>query len=194
MARSLYERAGFDVEVAANPIALCEALLGAGCVEALHASSLPGDGMLTFDGEHWTIVVRAKLSGYRLRFVVLHELAHWVLGPGATEDECDALAAALLVPRLVFLDALKECGQDLASLARRLNVTESFAALRLGEVTGEPVALITPTRVRVRGEDWGWPHEEALRQAALLVGPGLRKVPITDEYKRVVLRAGELDG
>lgn len=185
VARRMYEQAGFDCDEPASPVALADSLLGRGCVRAVHASRLSGDGAIAWVRGNWRIYVRSRLEGYALRFVVLHELSHWELGPDATEDECDALAAALLVPRRAFLAAMSECGDDLAKLAACLDVSESFAALRLGEVTGEPIALVSPERVRVRGEIWGWPDERVLREGAA----GLRRIRLTDDRRRYVLTA-----
>lgn len=99
----------------------------------------------------------------------------------------DALAAALLAPRQQFLRALGEDGYRLPILARRFETTESCVALRAGEVTGEPMALVAPRSVRVRGAEWTWPTERELRRGSL---PGVRKVSLRTERPRFVLRAG----
>ncbi len=187
LAERLYDWAHIDSALPANPVKLAEHFLGDGCVE-FASMDMPGDGMLAPDGEDWVIFVRPRLRPHHMRFVILHELAHWVLGPGATEDECDALAAALLVPRRVFIAAMRDVGTDMQRLARHLDVTESFVALRMGEVTGEPVVLVTPQRVRVRGETWNWPSEHTLREAGST--PGIRKTQLTDDRRRVVLSQG----
>src|SRR5690606_30327780 len=97
------------------------------------------------------IYVRRGLSAARQRFAVAHELAHWALGllsGSEAEARCDALAACLVAPRRAFQRALRDtdCYGELAEL---FGSTESCVALRLGEVTGEPVALVTPSSVRV---------------------------------------------
>src|SRR5690606_2686750 len=120
------------------------------------ASAFRCNGAIVFDGISWRIVVSARLKCWRRDFVILHELAHWALGPSASEDACDALAAALLVPRRVFLQSLIDVGPQLSDLADHLEVSESFVALRFAEVTGSPVALISPSRIRVRGGAAKW--------------------------------------
>ncbi len=63
--------------------------------------------------------------------------------------------------------------------------------LRIGEVTAEPVALVSPKLVRVRGDDWGWPSEREIRRLSRGAdGPQLlRIVRLTDDPRRVFLRA-----
>jgi len=143
------------------------------------------------------IYYRSSLAPQRADFVVAHELAHWALGTRLTEDEndiesaCDALAAALIAPRRAFLDAVRAYGTRLPRLARAFQTTESLTALRLGETTGEPLALVAPRSVRVRGAMYSWPGESQLRAlaAARRSGPGLRNTRLRDDPRRTVLRA-----
>lgn len=61
-------------------------------------------------------------------------------------------------------------------------------ALRIGEVTGEPIALVSRKAVRVRGDEWGWPSEEEIRRLSRGdLPPELRAVRLTDDPKRVFL-------
>lgn len=76
---------------------------------------------------------------------------------------------------------------SIAELAAAFETTESLAALRLGEVTGQPIALVA-RQVRVRGDDWAWPPEADLRRARRGPPPrGLVKVQLR-ERGRVVLK------
>lgn len=188
-AERLYGEVGLSLDEVGSPAILARRLLGPAALRIAHASSFSGDAALVRVGSEWRIYLRSRLPVHRERFVIAHELAHWALGAEATEDECDALAAALVAPRRAFLRLLVVHGEKYADLARETGSTESYAALRSGEVMGEPVALITPSRIRVRGPDWGWPPEPELRRVAGTGGPGLRRVELRDAPRSVVLRA-----
>lgn len=192
-AEALYAEAGFDPREPAAPVRLARALLGPRSVFSVHASSLPGDACLVRLEEQYRIYVRARLEPRRRRFAVLHELAEWHLHRVGfqgqdIESVADALAAALLAPRQQFLRALTATGYRLPILARHFEATESCVALRAGEVTGEPMALIAPLTVRVRGADWSWPTEPELRVVSRGKIPGVRKVSLRSQPPRVVLR------
>lgn len=107
------------------------------------------------------------------------------------EQLVDAAAAAILAPRALFREALAHVGSDLPELARVFSTTETCMGLRIGEVTAEPVALVSPKLVRVRGDDWGWPSEREIRRLSRGAdGPQLlRIVRLTDDPRRVFLRA-----
>jgi hypothetical protein len=168
---------------------LARAALGPGGIEAVPHRALPGDGCLaTVQGER-RIYVRTGLSPLRLRWVVAHELGHLSLcldsSSRQNEDACDAFAAALLLPRRGFQVALREVGANYSKLARWFVATESCVALRLGEVTDVPLALVAPARVRTRGAEFAWPAD--LRAARM---PGVRRATLRDDRRRVVMRAG----
>ena len=189
----IYDEAGFDTRVGACPLRLARALLGPGTVCTVDATAaLPGDAALVRLRGESRIYVRSRLPVTRRNFAVLHELAEWHLEREDYQDEdredvADALAAGLLIPRQLFLRALRDDGSKFPSLARRFATTESLVALRLGEVTGEPLALVAP-RLRVRGKDWSWPPEEKLRQVARRRAPrGIRKMRLNDDRRRVAL-------
>ena len=201
-AEAMYRAAGLDPREGASPLALAHGLLGPGSVQSVHAASLPGDGALVWERGEAQIHVRAKLSPQRRRWAICHELAEWCLTLARYESDdreqiSDALAAALLAPRQHFLRVLRADGRRLPALARRLVTTESFVALRLGETTDEPLALIAPSRpVRVRGAEFRWPSEEQIR--AMAAGrpllPGLARTRLRDDPRRVVLSACASDG
>lgn len=117
-----------------------------------------------------------------------HELGHFglqALGYANTEDNANGVAAALLMPVASFRARMREVGPDPRQLALPFRVTESAAVLRYGELSGQPLVLVTPQRVRVRGpEEWVWPSEERLRRGRV---PGLAKVRLRDDWRRVAL-------
>lgn len=186
-AETLYKAAGFTTSEQAHPLKLAERLLGDGAVRTAPAEAMASRGALVRLGSTWRIYLNAGCDPRRKRFVLLHELAHWAL-PEATEDQCDRLAGALLLPRLLFLQGVAH--RKPAALADCFGASESCCWLRLGEATGAPLALISPTAVRLRGKAFSWPSELVLRD---LVGnkhtPGLRKARLRDEPNRAVLRA-----
>ncbi len=187
----LYRHAGLEQTDGVAPSALISALLGAGSIRWLGHPWIPEGGSLVRVGDRWRVYLRRDLPLAQVRFVALHELAHWALGPGATEDECDALAARLLAPAPAFERALCETGPSYTRLARWFGCTETFAALRYGEVTEEPLVVVAPANVRIRGREYSWPSEPELR--GLVRGRavrGVRKARLRDDPMRVALRAG----
>lgn len=188
-AEAIYRAAGFDSDEQAPSVALARRLLGPEAIRNSFADRLPGNGALVRVGNDWRIYIRAGAEVRVKRFVLLHELAHWALGARATEEDCDALAAALLVPRRAFIRHLRSTGVALPRLARVFSTTESCVALRLGEATDQPLVLVAPRSVRVRGREWSWPNEESLRALARGHAPGLKKTRLREDSRRVVLRA-----
>lgn len=195
-AEAMYRAAGLDPREGASPLALARRLLGPGAVFSYHAASLAGDGQLSRHGDRWRIAIRSGLSPARRRWAIAHELAEWCLTLARyqepdVEQMADALAAALLAPRQAFLRVLREDGQRLPLLAARFESTESFAALRIGETTDQPLALVAPRRpVRVRGAEFVWPSEAEIRaMAAGRLAPGLARTKLRDDPRRVVIRA-----
>lgn len=193
-AESLYRSAGIDAGTPAPAVWLATELLGQGCVVGIHALQQPGGGCLVRVSGQARIYFRHRLPPERRDFVVAHELAHWALGDRAgeeleTEQACDALAAALIAPRRAFLKLVQKHGARFTLLARAFATTESLVALRFGETTFEPLALVAPRSVRVRGAAYSWPSEPALREIAARAKPGLRKTALLDDVRRLVLRA-----
>lgn len=153
--------------------------------EIVPISAVPGDACLAVVNGESRIFLRKGLSKSRARFAVAHELAHFVLGIDSTdrdnEDACDALAACLVVPRRAFRLALGE-NMKWRELAEKFHASESCVALRYGEVTDVPLALIAPSRVRVRGAEFVWPANFAPRR-------GIKRSRLEDDRRRTVVRA-----
>jgi hypothetical protein len=142
-----------------------------------------------------TIQLRPGMSPRRRRYLLAHELAerHLVLHCYERDDVerlADSIAAAIVLPRRAMRAAVGEVGRHLLELSDLLGASQSVVALRLGEVTGSPLALVTPRRVHVRGEPWEWPSEAELRQLAR--GPlpeGMERDEVSDAPRRWVLTA-----
>jgi hypothetical protein len=191
-ATRLYGLGGLDETRGATPAALAEALLGTGAIRELPEGLLPYGGALARVGPSWRVYIQRGLRPSLARFTVMHELAHWALGRDATEDHCDALAARLLAPKPAFERALSETGASYTRLARWFGCTETFAALRYGEVTDAPLVVVAPATVRIRGRTWSWPKTETeLRGLAKArKRPGISKARLRDDPRRVALRVG----
>lgn len=187
-AEEAYRRAGFELDEGIDPVGLAEALLGDGCVRAVHAAALPGAAALARVGGEWRIYVRGLASAQTQRWAVAHELGHLLLGADAPEWACDAVAGALLAPRRAFAIVAATVGADWRALASHFGSTESWAALRWGEATREPVALVTPLCVRVRGDCFAWPETDSGIRALAAAGRlGLSCARLSDA-RRVVIR------
>lgn len=130
------------------------------------------------------IFVREGATPQEMRFLIGHELAHWALreaglASGDEEEERAAnfLGACIVAPRRAFREAVRVFGDDVRALAAVFGSTHSLALLRLGEAMGVNLALVRPGLVRVRGDEYPWPHEETLRSWARSgkIPPGIRK-------------------
>lgn len=194
-ADALYRAAGFDTTEPIAPMRLARSLLGDGAVLTVRNVSLPGDAVLVRVGADWRIYLRAGASLERRRFAVAHELAEWHLArtgyrENDREEIADALGAALLAPRQLFLRFQRHTGARWPALAHALATSETCVALRHGEVTGEPLAVVAPRTLRVRGDDFVWPDAEQLRRlVAGRLPEGLRRDRLRDDPRRVVVRA-----
>lgn len=145
-------------------------------------------------GDDTQVCIRAGLLPERARWLVGHELAelHYRRIGYVGEDRearCDALGAALVAPRRAMRRAIREHAHRVHSLARELQVTQSLALLRLGEVDQRPVLLDRPGGVIVRGRDFVWPSGPGLARAILRGGDGCHPCPIRDEEGRRGLMA-----
>lgn len=182
---------GCDDEEPPDIVRLARRVLGVS-VQVVHARALPGDGALVTVHGQRRIYVRSGLPQVRLRWAIAHELGHLALSLDSScrenEDACDAFAAAILTPMRAYRLALRETGVSYRRLAQWFVASESCVALRLGEVTGQPMALIAPSRVRVRGDDYAWGTEQNVRALAQKTSvAGIRKARLRDDRRRVAL-------
>lgn len=193
-ARSILEAAGYDWDDVPGAVRLAQGLgvrvvwRELGLCEAAAVDPTPS-------GIPTTIALRPGLSPVRAAWCIAHELAEIDLATVGYQGEdvervAEALAAALLMPR----PAVRRVAgtMNVHELARAFGVPETAAALRLAEVGHvEAVAVVTPQTVHVRtdGEFALPPAFELRRIARVGAHPGLRKVPLRDQPRRVALVA-----
>lgn len=115
--------------------ALAQRMLGAGCVRK-GAVPVGGPAALLRAGERWCILLDPRLSQREARFLVGHELAHWVAHTTRvhedTEDAANALGAALAAPPQAVARAWDRAKTP-ARLAAELRLSETASVLRVGE-------------------------------------------------------------
>lgn len=194
VAESLYRAAGYDPSTPVSPMRLAIALLGGGSVRRFDGRGLRGDAYICKVFGEWRIYLREGLDVLDLRFNLAHELAEWAIlqdglpaGIGDTERAADAIAAAILIPAGPADRLCARAENAWEQIALDFGTTHTCAALRVGEVTNESLALIAPGSIRFRGAERDWPSEEKLRSRR--PGPGLRKTRLRDDRRRVVIRA-----
>ena len=134
--------------------------------------------------------IASWLRGAAFQFTVAHEHAHYLFDldgfrPPQIELCCDYVAAALMLRRRPFVTAAMNHGRDFPMLAGVFETTQTMVALRIGEVFDVPVAVVAK-RVRARGPA-RWPDERELREVARRGAPGIARVRLTDDRRRVAL-------
>ncbi len=199
IADALHARAGSEPDDPATPIALARLILGRENLRTVDSRWLKQDGVLCRVHGNWQIWVRRNLPAPRLAFVVAHELLELeLLKAGYTGEDAEQAAnygaAAVLAPRRAFQRALRSIGENLEELAEAFVTTETMAGLRLGEVTGQPIVLLSRSHYWIRGAEWVWPNEPTLRRIATrtTLPTGLRRTRLKDDPRRVMLLADEL--
>lgn len=158
-AADIYRRARVDPGRVPSVASLCSTLLGS---PPRYVVGMRVEACLVRTFDAWRVWVRAGVSPERARWLVAHEIAEWYyrrvhVHNSVKEGWCDALGAALVAPAPVIREALSVHGLDLPRLARSLKTTQSLVALRYGEVTHCPVALVRSDGASLRGEPRDWP-------------------------------------
>ncbi len=193
-----YERHDLDPSEPQSTIVLARKKLGPGSVVRPAWMTLPAALYRQNGVQH--IALRRGLAIEYALFFCGHELGHILLEEaGYREDDieaaCDYLAGALMAPRPAMRNLQRNFGWDYEKIADAVCSTQSWAAMRLSEVTGRPMALVTPQRVRVRGDEWGWPTtEDQIRQLAKASPrPGLRHVRLPEDKRRIVMTVEDVE-
>lgn len=165
-----YETAKFDPFEPPLAPRLVEGILGAGAIFRVWGTELDGERATLawmpqrhlpgwrLDTVHWHIKIRRKLPMWLYLWLLAHELAEYLLGELVQyqnedrEQYANALAAELLMPQEAMRSHLGVL--DLAG-AEEFHVDPACYALRWGELTGHPVAVLSPGKVHRRGPGWG---------------------------------------
>lgn len=180
----IYRRAHAPEDEAWLASRLARAILGR---PVRGVANLKALAKLTDDGE---ILVRRTLPAPIAEWAVGHELGH-VVGV-RSERLCNFIGAAVLMRRVPFLVALGEHPDEWELLAEMFGSDSTAVVLRAAELTGRPLAVVTPSRVYARGRA-EWPDEQTLRHWARNGAPGLRRAVLRDDRRRVVLEGLEED-
>lgn len=150
---------------------------------------------------HWedgpTMSVLKSLPWQRKRWAVGHELGEYRLKQlrymgEDIERRAHEIAAALLMPRRAFVSRARAVPVE--QLALDFRVDQTAASLRLGETRiVEAAVVVTPSKTYARGEEgFVLPADGRLREIARAPHgyPGLRKVRLTDDPRRIAMFAG----
>jgi hypothetical protein len=184
-AKAARARCGLDDDVP-RMVELCRALTGREpCWAHIATEAALVDGQ---------VLLRHGTPTPRARWLCGHELAehlHDVVGycEPDREERCDALGAMLTVPRDAFRRAVRAMGHKVYDLAHAFRTTQSLALLRLGEVTGRPVMLLSPSGPRARGDEFCWPSHATLARALRDGRAKVHPLTIRDEANRIGLMA-----
>jgi hypothetical protein len=185
-AEELYREAGLDPWRADGAAEVAAGILGPDCIRFVPGDALPGRAELARLKGRWRIFLHHRLSAEDMHHAIGHELGHlWVKRnlPNHPEEEelADRIGAALCAPHGPYMKAHRTYGWRPRKLGKLFVLRPHAAALRLGECTGSPVALVSPKRIRVRGNPWPWPEEASLRAALSggLAVPGIRTVRLS---------------
>jgi len=137
------------------------------------------DGWCLTTGEQTIIRINSELTPTRRRFTLAHELSHFILGVpavvgesfedmlrsnSAEERQVDELASELLIPKQVvqsFLPAVPVVAEALKKLAKKANVSELAAAIRVCNLARE-IGLINASVVLFDDELVRWQRSTTL--------------------------------
>ena len=190
-ARRLRARAGLSEWDVVLPGIVAQRLFGPDGYEVVHGLGMLGE-LRVWDGGG-QVRVDAGISRDERHFSAGHELGHysdhleaWGLEGVELERACDVFAAALMMPAAPFLEALQLFGDDWSAIAPLFAATPTAVILRAGELTGRPLAVVSPHSCRARGEA-EWPPEETLRRWRETPGPGVVAARLRDDPKRYLL-------
>jgi hypothetical protein len=191
-ASAIYRLAGADLYNPPGGAQLARMLLGDDAIRVTPGMYREAE----YSGAHRAILVRRGLCVVDLNFLICHEAVEWYCDFIEYQEPnrewfCNAVAARLVAPREAVRAALRVTPGKPANLATWFCVSQTVAALRIGEVTGRPLALVTPEWITVRGDEFAWPEEPVLRRFATgeLEAPELEREELTDAPRRVVLTA-----
>jgi Zn-dependent peptidase ImmA (M78 family) len=127
-------------------------------ITGFECADIPGSGELRKDGKGLRVFYSHHLSPERTRFTIAHEIGHAVLeqtGPHAPrtgrelERLCDMFAAALLMPKNVFVENAhgEVSTQRILDMARHFRTSVATTGIRYAELCGVSVFAYQDSRV-----------------------------------------------
>ena len=160
--------------------------------------SLAGRATLVTVNERSRIMIRRGAPD--LRFATAHEFGHWAFRNVARvtflgmdeEKAANIFAAAILAPQSLVRRAYEFFGEDTKEIADQLCLSQTSVVLRLGEVRGDPRAVVTRTgHVFTRNADATFTSQRASAAARGKPSRGLAKARLRGgiDEGRVALRA-----
>jgi len=174
-------------------VELCRELLK---TEPVRTPDIDRESKLVHDNDGLPrVLLRMDVPPRRARWLVGHEIAEWAHARtdyrgGDIEERCDAMGAMLCAPRNLFRDAIRKLGRHAVhQLAEIFSTTQSLCLLRIGEVTGRPVALLRWPENIFRGDPFEWPSFSTLRRAIEEGREMVHPCTINDEPNRIGLMA-----
>lgn len=198
LAIATYKRLGLDPAEPADPAELARRLLNdPSPIELVNWLATGNGALFRFRGKRRIAIRRRAPLEYQL-FALAHELAHVIIEDAGAKDadlerNCDYLAACLIGPAPATERLHRFFGFDLARMADATASTQTWAALRLGEVMRIPLATVQPRKVRYRGPKEQlelFPDEATLREVARgKAHGGLRKVRMRDAERVAIVAA-----
>ena len=147
----VYEDAGCSEWDPPGAVALARGYFGDHAVEVLPRDAVGGACTSRMTERGVRIRVASDQADEWANWRVAIEIARWVAPQMGYEQRLN-LAAELCAPSEPFAAMADALGRDVHALADAWRVPCGTAALRLGEVCGIEVALVTPTGVYCRGE------------------------------------------
>ena len=187
LADAAFKVAGLDASAPAKTLQLVAGVIGTASVQVLSVPDLLAPAALARVRGDWRVYLRPELSPAAKRWLVLHEVAEWLLRRESyaavdVEEVADSLAACLRAPRRAVLAISRKSWSDLGPAFK---TSASSALLRAGEVLGTPTLLLAKTQ-RVRGSAWNWPSQQQLR--AMVAHPPRGIECLRLESDRIALR------
>lgn len=195
LAARIYQEARAEPDDPPGPVALAQRWLGRAALVRVPRGVLPGAAASRLVHGQRRIMVRQGLAPGCLTWAVAHELAELALLEEGyfgrdIEQLADTIAACLIAPRAAVrqIAAGLEPEEQMVALAEAFRVTDTCAALRIGEVFGTPIVVVA-SKVRARGDAFGWPAEHELRRLgrAKALPVGVRRLRCRDDRRRAVL-------
>lgn len=177
----IYSRARVDEEDPPGPVGLARRI-----VSVVRSDDHGPNGAKLDEG---VIHVGRRLQGSALTWLVAHELAELAIRVADYRGEdaerlADSGAAAIIMPRRAFLKHARH--MSISDMAKLYDVSCTAASMRFGEVTGRPVAIIAPTHIHIRGEDWEWGDLPGLAKAKA-APEEVERAMLFDDHRRVRL-------